>query len=248
MNDVISLYDRLAEYYPFIFKLQNPNSDILKEVNFLETVFKANKMRPKKILDLGCGSGRLTTALQEEGYDTTGIDGSANMIKLARKLHPKSNFLFSEMENIQLKADLAISWWTTYNYLSLEQMKKLSVSLNDSVEWIILDSSNYSIDKRPVSMETNFEDKKADIKIAQLRKWHMAGNKRTLDYIYEIYKKGKLKDKLHLLDISYWYSLNDLKIIFKDNFNLVEAYGDYDSTKKYESSISPRLITLWKRK
>ena len=42
-----------------------------------------------KILDLGCGSGRDAAFLLREEYDVYGIDGSAQMIDEARRLHPE---------------------------------------------------------------------------------------------------------------------------------------------------------------
>jgi trans-aconitate methyltransferase len=42
----------------------------------------------ERILDLGCGTGRLTKAIAETGAETLGIDSSANMIATARSQYP----------------------------------------------------------------------------------------------------------------------------------------------------------------
>lgn len=39
---------------------------------------------PKRVLDLGCGTGRLTVALAERGHDVTGLDPAAAMLAAAR--------------------------------------------------------------------------------------------------------------------------------------------------------------------
>ena len=39
--------------------------------------------RPALVLDLACGTGRMTIAMAERGYDMIGVDGSADMLAVA---------------------------------------------------------------------------------------------------------------------------------------------------------------------
>jgi len=48
--------------------------------------------RREHILDLGCGTGHLTERIQERGAVVTGIDASAEMIKLAQEKYPSVHF------------------------------------------------------------------------------------------------------------------------------------------------------------
>jgi SAM-dependent methyltransferase len=41
-----------------------------------------------RVLDLGCGTGRLTAAIADRGADVVGVDASAEMIGRAREAHP----------------------------------------------------------------------------------------------------------------------------------------------------------------
>lgn len=43
-------------------------------------------------VDLGCGNGALTAKLAEKGYEVIGIDDSAEMLRIARELHPELSF------------------------------------------------------------------------------------------------------------------------------------------------------------
>lgn len=45
-----------------------------------------------RVLDLGCGSGRVTAPLAERGFDVVGIDVSETMVEVARELHPGVEF------------------------------------------------------------------------------------------------------------------------------------------------------------
>lgn len=44
-------------------------------------------------MDLGCGNGALTKALQEKGYAVKGLDASAELLDIARKNYPTIDFM-----------------------------------------------------------------------------------------------------------------------------------------------------------
>jgi 2-polyprenyl-3-methyl-5-hydroxy-6-metoxy-1,4-benzoquinol methylase len=49
--------------------------------------------RPRRVLDLGCGNGRITAALAQAGYDTVGIEPSSDGIDAARLSYPELSFV-----------------------------------------------------------------------------------------------------------------------------------------------------------
>ena len=75
------IYDLLAPYYDAI----NSDIDYTKWADFIEKILnKECKSRPDLILDLGCGTGKMTLELAKRGYDMTGIDYSPEMLDIAR--------------------------------------------------------------------------------------------------------------------------------------------------------------------
>jgi SAM-dependent methyltransferase len=48
---------------------------------------------PARVADLGCGTGTLSLLLTELGYEVTGVDFSAEMIRLARAKAPGATFV-----------------------------------------------------------------------------------------------------------------------------------------------------------
>ena len=75
------IYDLLAPYYDAI----NADIDYVKWADFIEKIFnKECNSRPDLVLDLGCGTGKMTLELAKRGYDMTGIDYSPEMLDIAR--------------------------------------------------------------------------------------------------------------------------------------------------------------------
>jgi len=53
-----------------------------------------------RVLDLGCGNGRLFGAIKEKGGDYHGIDNSEKLIELAKKNNPQAEFQTADALNI----------------------------------------------------------------------------------------------------------------------------------------------------
>lgn len=56
-----------------------------------------------KILDLGCGFGRLYNILQKKQVDYVGVDQSAGQLALAREMFPQAQFVEAEMTKLSFE-------------------------------------------------------------------------------------------------------------------------------------------------
>lgn len=74
-------YSVLATYYDRIME----DVDYDAWVAFYEKCFAMYSEKPKKMLDLACGTGLITIPLAKAGYEITGLDLSAEMLALASK-------------------------------------------------------------------------------------------------------------------------------------------------------------------
>ncbi len=77
----MSDYNILADFYDFF----NGEINYAEFAEFYIKQFEKNGSDPKIILDLGCGTAKLTLLMAEKGYDMIGVDGSAEMLDKAYK-------------------------------------------------------------------------------------------------------------------------------------------------------------------
>ncbi len=75
-------YTKFALYYDAIY---NEIVDYDAQANYIEKIFEKFHMeKVSSVLDIGCGTGNYTFLFAKRGYKTTGIDISADMIKIAK--------------------------------------------------------------------------------------------------------------------------------------------------------------------
>jgi SAM-dependent methyltransferase len=60
------------------------------------------------VVDLGCGSGILARSLMSRGYDVLGVDASAAMLAIARRVAPRARFVHGSAEAVPLPRCRAI--------------------------------------------------------------------------------------------------------------------------------------------
>lgn len=87
--ETLKTYDKTAGYYAKNF---NTPSYWLPQYERFEKM-----LHGKKIIDVGCGTGRDLLYFMRHGYDVTGIDASAGMLSEARKYAPDGKFLKMNM-------------------------------------------------------------------------------------------------------------------------------------------------------
>ncbi len=97
------------------------------ECDLIEKVFKKYNQSPRRILDLGCGTGGHALTLAERGYRVTGIDRSDHMLRIARKKAARQKsaveFLQQDISKLDLKSsfDAVISMFAVIGYLSTNE-------------------------------------------------------------------------------------------------------------------------------
>lgn len=118
------IYDLLAPFYDRI----NGDIDYSSWADFIEKIFAENlKDKPELVLDLGCGTGRMTLELAYRGYDMTGVDYSVDMLDVAREEAEKQGrdvlWLCQDMTEFELygTVDAVVSCLDCINHLTTEE-------------------------------------------------------------------------------------------------------------------------------
>lgn len=98
--------------------LDNIPWNLLKPPEMLVKAIKAEKIKPCKAVDLGCGAGNYAVWLAGQGFDVTGIDISQHAIRHANDLAGREgvscNFvvgdLLGDLKEFNTCFDLAFDW------------------------------------------------------------------------------------------------------------------------------------------
>lgn len=112
-------FKEYAEYYDLIYK----DKDYEKEVDFIEAIFGeiVGASKPKRILEVGCGTGNYTKILMDRGYEVTAVDLSEDMLKIAsEKCDCECKFIKGDISEITIneKFDACIAMFAVMGYLT----------------------------------------------------------------------------------------------------------------------------------
>ncbi|MBN1880302.1 methyltransferase domain-containing protein [bacterium] len=99
-------YERLFENYANRYETECFVKGTMGECDFIEQEFKSAGLR--RILDIGCGTGRHAIELARRGFSVTGVDLSESMLKKAHEKAAKAGVSveFKQMDARQLDLPL----------------------------------------------------------------------------------------------------------------------------------------------
>ena len=91
---------------------------------YLDNIFKKNGLDKGTVLDLGCGTGKLTRIMQAKGYDMIGVDNAMDMLEIAMSEESEGIlYLLQDMRELELygKVDGVYSACDCLNYILEEE-------------------------------------------------------------------------------------------------------------------------------
>ncbi|WP_075681809.1 class I SAM-dependent DNA methyltransferase [Roseburia sp. 831b] len=93
---------------------------------YIKSLLKEYKIEDGLVLDLGCGTGKLTRLLEDAGYDMIGIDYSEEMLEIAREHQEEGSnilYLLQDMREFELYGTVraVVSVCDSMNYITEEE-------------------------------------------------------------------------------------------------------------------------------
>lgn len=121
-------YDIVAESYADLVRHELDGRHL--ELGLLATF--AERVRGGEVLEVGCGSGRITDHLHRLGLDISGIDLSSNMIEVARREFPHLRFRVDSMESLEAadRSTVGIVAWYSIIHTPPEKLPAVFAEMN----------------------------------------------------------------------------------------------------------------------
>ena len=105
---------------------------------YLTTLFKEHGIEDGLVLDLGCGTGKLTRLMEQKGYDMIGVDNSYEMLDIAREYSNESIlYLLQDMREFELYGTVraVYSACDSINYiLEEEELQQVFALVNNYLD------------------------------------------------------------------------------------------------------------------
>lgn len=226
------IYDKLMEGFNYSEKSE-----------FIIGILK--KFNVKKVLDLACGTGNITTILSEKGFDCYGIDNSQEMLNIAKKKSNKVVWLNQDIKNFKLncKFDAVICIFDSLNYLIkakdiIRLFNNVHKILNNGGVFLFdINTPNKKLKNNEVVTlninNVNILWKNIFKKNIWIAKFFLNTNNKKLKFC-EIHKE-RLYTKQEIISL-----LN------KNSFHIINIFENY--TFKEGTKSSPRLFFIVKKK
>ena len=229
------IYDLLAPFYDAI----NADIDYSSWADFIEKIIEREyRGKPELVLDLGCGTGKMTLELASRGYDMTGIDYSDDMLDVARTSAEEKEhdilWLSQDMREFELygTVDVTVSCLDCINHLTRPSDVEKTFSL---VHNYLIPDGLFIFD---INGKYKFENIYSDRSYVMEENggvciWQNYYNNKTkiCDFYITLFEEDSdgRYDRYDELQKERMYTINDMKrMLSRTEMEFIGAYSDFD--------------------
>ena len=227
-------YGKFAEVYD---SLMDQDQFYESYYSFIIEVARMHGVKLGSVLDLACGTGKLSEIFTSNGIAIEGIDKSGQMLSIARKRGVKAHR--GDMADFRLKKkfDAVVCIFDSLNYLLKKSGMAMCFSsvyshLKPGGLFVFDVNSDYKINHAI----PKFFDRKAVFNIDESEvAW--ANSHRHNRWIVDIVIKH-LGKNFHERHVEGAFRLKDLRLLMKKTgFSIIGAYSDFDFSKVKKNSL-----------
>lgn len=248
------IYDLIAPFYDEV------NSDInySEWADFLEKIIeKEYAHRPELLLDLACGTGRMTLELARRGYDMTGIDYSPEMLDVARGAAESEGkdilWLCQDMSEFELygTVDFAVCCLDSINHLTAPEALERCFSL---VHNYLIPGGIFVFD---INGRYKFENIYAQNSYVMENDSSMCiwqndydADSRICDFYITLFKEEKngKYERYDEIQSERMYTIGEIeKMLEKTGMEPLGAYSDFDFTEAGDDSERIYIVARCKK-
>ena len=222
-------YSWYSKYYDW---LELKHSEGPVDLKLLDKLLK--KYELKSILDFSCGTGVQSEYLARKGYQVTGCDYTAEMLKIAKKRTKIVKFIQGDMRVTKVgQFDAVISMFNSIGELSkkdfIKSLKNIDQNLKkDGLLIFDIDNLDY-VKKHGYPKYERYEKQKFnDLELTRFAKLKVNSNTGLTTETWDVYvtKKGKEIEHSKMTYNKQIYSLNMLQsTLSKSKFRILEVFS-----------------------
>ncbi|MFD2637503.1 class I SAM-dependent DNA methyltransferase [Piscibacillus salipiscarius] len=206
------MYDKLAEVYDLL----------LEDAPYEEWIAFTKMFLPNsssRMLDMGCGTGTISSRLSQLGNKVEAFDLSPDMIEVAQSKHPSISFIQEDLRtfNYDHKFDAIISYCDVLNYITNENelfhiFERVYKHLNDD--------GVFSFDVHSISYINWLIDQEIFSEVRE-----------DVSYIW-MTQEGESFDEVN----------HDLTFFVKDSSGLFKRYDEFHTQRAFSTNIYKDLL------
>ena len=220
---------------------------------YLVDILKAEGINDGLLLELGCGTGRMTRLLAAEGYDMIGVDNSEEMLSVAREYTMENTeilYLLQDMREFELYGTIraVVSVCDSMNYImSEEDLRQVFSLVNNYLDpgGIFIFDMNTRYKYEELLGDNSFCETREDSSFI----WENYYNHTSMINEYELTlfvredEEEALYRKYQESHFQKAYTLREIRgLIEKAGLKFVAAYDAY--TKKAPMHTSERITVI----
>ena len=218
-------------------------NDYERFADYYEKIFEKLGVNPSLVLDLGCGSGSLTSIMADRGYDMIGIDISPEMLNIAKNENQRDNILYlcQDMRSFELygTVDAIYSSLDCVNYLTspkdiLKMLKLLKNYLNPGGIMIFDMNTEYYFENILDGKTHIFENE--DVYLV----WQSDYSKKKRIcsfYLDMFYREGEVYERFCEEQRERAYSVEEIRAVTEEaGHKLIKVYDAFSFRKPRENS------------